>query len=282
MAFPAVDNERLRASTVDGIFYPQQPARLREAVRRLLDNSPASADRAQSIISPHAAFDYSGEVAAAAFQASAGRTVELAVLIGPVHREPADAVLLSESHAYQTPLGDVRVDEELGQRLARFGPDFRYDEVPHLEEHCLEVQLPFLQMLHPQARILPLLLGRPTRKRVERLADALWELTRDRLDTTLFVVSSNMSTFLNTPESAAQADAVLQRITAMDWEPLVDRPGGRPLSPCGGGCIAAILLLHRRIGGTATVLARASSLPAGGDPERVVQYAAVALTANES
>jgi len=282
MHSPASGDQRVRASTVDGIFYPQQPPRLRAAVEELLNRSAAAQIGAQTIISPHAAFDYSGEVAAAAFKASAGRPVELAVLIGPVHREPADAVLLCESQAFQTPLGSVPVDQELAPALAQAGPEFRYDEVPHLEEHCLEVQLPFLQVVHPQARILPLLLGRPSRKLVEKLSERLWELTRDRLASTLFVVSSNMSTFLNDQESEAQAGELLERIRLMDWEGLLPGRGGREPGTCGGGCIAAILLLHRRIGGSAAVLERASSLPAGGDPERVVQYAAVALTANES
>ncbi|MBN1837736.1 MAG: AmmeMemoRadiSam system protein B [Spirochaetales bacterium] len=282
MARQEIPNERIRASTVDGIFYPQEPERLREAVEGLLEKSPTVSLRAQSIVCPHAAFDYSGTIAATAFKACAGRPVELAVLIGPVHREPTDAVLLCESQAFQTPLGNVPVDQELTQALAEHARDFRYDEAPHLEEHCLEVLLPFLQVLHPQARILPLLLGSFSRGRVEALSEALWELTRDRLGTTLFVVSSNLSTFLPDRESGVQAEAILERIRAMDWEALVESPGRKRLVACGGACIAAILLLHRRIGGNAVVLDRGSSLPAGGDPKRVVQYAAVALTADES
>jgi AmmeMemoRadiSam system protein B len=276
------DSLRVRASTVEGIFYPQQPARLREAVEGLLERSTTPEGGAQSIISPHAAFDYSGGVAASAFKATARRQVELAVLIGPVHREPADALLLCESEAFQTPLGPVAVDQELAPELERLASDFRYDEVPHLEEHCLEVQLPFLQVVHPRARILPLLLGRPSRKRIERLAEALLELTRDRLGSTLFVVSSNMSSFLSSTASDAEAREHLDRIAAMDWESMVEGPRRKLVSPCGGGCIAAILLLHQRIGGSVEVLQRASSLKAGGDPERVVEYAAVAIGPNES
>lgn len=282
MAQPDSSRERVRASTVDGIFYPQEPERLREAVQRLLEQSPATAAGAQSIIVPHAAFEYSGRVAAAAFKASAGRRIELAVVLGPVHREPADAVLLSESQAYQTPLGTVPVDQELARALADLGPEFRYDEIPHLEEHCLEVQLPFLQVLHPGARLLPLLLGRASRGRIERLADALWNTTRERMQSTLFIVSSNMSSFQSSGESEAQAEEALGRIRVMDWEALVERAGRKRLSTCGAGCIAAILLLHRRIGGSAAVLERASSLAAGGDPKRVVQYAAVALSGKDS
>ena len=276
------DGRRIRASTVEGIFYPQVPAQLRKAVEGLLEGSPAEEAGVRSIIVPHAAFDYSGGVAAAGFKASAGRRVDLAVLLGPVHREPIEAVLLTESQAYQTPLGIVEVEQELSQALEGHGPEFRYDEIPHLEEHCLEVELPFLQVVHPNARLLPLLLGRPSRKLVEKLAEALWELTRDRLESTLFVVSSNLSPFLSDEDSEAYAAEVLERIQNRDWKALVDSPGRKSLYTCGGGCIAAILLLHGRIGGRVTVLERASSLRAGGDPKRVVQYAAVTLSMNES
>jgi AmmeMemoRadiSam system protein B len=275
-------NQRIRASTVEGIFYPQDPERLRGEVQRLLDQSTASSGRAQSIIVPHAAYAYSGKVAAAAFKASAGRRIELAVLLGPVHREPEGGVLLSESQAYQTPLGVVQIDQKSVQELANHDPEFRYDEIPHLEEHCLEVQLPFLQVLHPGAKILPLLLGRPSRKRIESLAEVLEDAACQRRQSVLFVASSNMSTFHDSAGSEAETEEVLGRIRDMDWEALVEGSGGKRLSTCGAGCIAAILLLHRRIGGSAVVLERASSLAAGGDPKRVVQYAAVALSVNES
>jgi AmmeMemoRadiSam system protein B len=272
----------IRASTVDGIFYPSDPRQLRRSVDQLLECSSLRGGSAQSIITPHAAFSYSGGVAASAFAASRDRPVRLAVLLGPVHRDPGEAVLLSESGAYRTPLGAVKVDRELVHALAEQGPDFRFDEIPHLEEHCLEVQLPFLQVVHPEARLLPLLVGRLSRKRVERLAEALCQITRDRLETTLFVVSSNLSSFQEEEHSEHEADTVLRWIQDGEWEALADGPGRRGTSTCGGACIAAILLLHRRLGGRVAVLERASSLQAGGDPRRVVQYAAVAFLANES
>lgn len=276
------DEECVRASTVDGIFYPQEPEALRQFVERLLPEASPPPGAAQSIIAPHGAFEYSGTVAGSAFKASAGRRVERAVLLGPVHREPSDAVLLPESHSYQTPLGKVPVDREFVRALAARGPDFRYDELPHLEEHCLEVLLPFLQVLHPEARFVPVLLGRVSRRCVESLSEALERLTRGCLESTLFVVSSNMSTFLPSEESGAQAREVLERIQAMDWEALLERGGGKRLGACGAACVAAILHLHRRIGGHAVVLETNSSLGAGGDPKRVVQYAAVAFSGDES
>jgi AmmeMemoRadiSam system protein B len=282
MSHEAGASAPIRASTVDGIFYPSDPRQLRRSVEELLGERVPQLEAAQSIIAPHAAFAYSGAVAAAAFEASRGRRVRLAVVLGPVHRDPAEAVLLTESEAYHTPLGAVPVDRELVQALADRGGEFRYDEIPHLEEHCLEIQLPFLQVVHPGARLLPLLVGHLSRRRVEELSGALWELTRDRLESTLFVVSSNLSSFANEEDSEAEANTVLRWIQDGEWEPLVDGPGRKSSKTCGGAGIAAILLLHRHIGGRVAVLERASSLQAGGDPRRVVQYAAVALSANES
>ena len=125
-------------------------------------------------------------------------------------------------------------------QLERLAPDFRYDEVPHLEEHCLEVQLPFLQVVHPQARILPLLLGRPSRKRVERLAEALLELTRERLGSTLFVASSNMSSFLRNTASEAEAES-----TWIGSPPWTGSPWRRGPGENGSALVGeAVLLLY--------------------------------------
>src|SRR4030042_277171 len=163
---------RVRASTVDGIFYPADREGLAQRVQGLLAGG-GPAGTAGCLISPHAAYGYSGGPAAAAFQAAAAAPVQRVLLLGPVHREASDRLLLPESEAYQTPLGATAVDQETVRRLAARDPCFALDDIPHLEEHCLEVQLPFLQTLFPQARLVPLLMGRSPARLVDALAAAV-------------------------------------------------------------------------------------------------------------
>ena len=272
---------KVRASTVDGIFYPAEREELAALVRRLLAGAAgaqgAGTEPACCVISPHAAYDYSGAVSAAAFQAAAGRAVERVVLLGPVHREPADRLFLPESAAFQSPLGEVEVDGEAVRTLAGFDPAFALDDIPHLEEHCLEVQLPFVQIVFPQARIVPVLMGRPSPALVNVLASSLRKVFTPFLNRSLVVVSANMTSYRPREQGAVELEAVLELIRSGDWQALVDRSARKSISSCGAGCIAAILSLEKQVGARANILKTASSLELNGDERKVVHYAAIAF-----
>jgi AmmeMemoRadiSam system protein B len=281
MKTSATNGKKTRPPTVEGLFYPQDEGELKGRLRELLHGFRRRGRQkgtAQSIISPHAAYDYSGRIAASAFAAAAGRNVETAVLLGPVHREPVEAVILPESQAFQTPLGTVEVQEELLLSLLRGGAMFRRDDIPHLEEHCLEVQLPFLQQLFPAAKVLPILVGQAEPKLVQLLADTLWGALSERLDSTLFVVSANMTTYRGREEGERELAETLELIRGLQWQALLEGTARKRLSSCGAAGIAAILLLHRRLGGRVEVLETGSSLDATGDAKKVVYYAGIALT----
>jgi AmmeMemoRadiSam system protein B len=268
---------KVRASTVDGIFYPAEAAALSALVGELLRLTEARSVGARCIISPHAAYAFAGEVAAAAFQAAAGRAVERVVLIGPVHREPADCLSLPESEAFQTPLGSCEVDLPFLKQLAGTNPRFLFDDIPHLEEHCLEVQLPFVQTLYPRARIAPVLMGKLGPALVHILADALQQTLAPQLDGTLIVVSANMTQSRPLEQGGRELAAALELIRAGDGETLLAAAARRSLSTCGAGCIAAILAFERHRGVQAEVLKLGDSLAAGGDRRKVVHYAAIAI-----
>jgi AmmeMemoRadiSam system protein B len=270
----------VRPSTIEGIFYPGEKQTLSARLHDLLNHTPLDnrmSRGAYGIIVPHAALDYSGAIAAAAYKAVADRPVETVVLLGPLHRELEEAVLLPQAKVFQTPLGSVPVDTTELEKLAGLSPSIRMDDIPHLEEHCLEAQLPFIQHLFPDARILPVLLGKPTPNLVQLLTDSLWELFTDKIASTLFVVTTNMT--WNTAEEKGKREAaqVVDWIARGDWQTLVEAAAGKRISSCGAGCVAAILQLNSKLGGTVSVLAQGSSLPMVRDPKKVVHYAAFVL-----
>jgi AmmeMemoRadiSam system protein B len=267
---------KVRASTVDGIFYPAETRVLAERVGGLLAGG-GPAGTAGFLISPHAAYEYSGALAATAFQAAAGRPVERVLLLGPLHREASDRLLLPESEAFQTPLGAAPVDLEAVRRLAARDPCFVVDDIPHLEEHCLEVQLPFLQTLFPKALLVPVLMGRPT----ARLAGALAEALRGELDRgaegTLVVVSANLTCHRPREQGRREAQALLELIRAWLWRDILEETDRKNLSSCGAGCIAAILAVGQERGFRVEILKLASSLDLSDDQRRVVHYGAIAF-----
>ncbi len=286
MTDQAAADKRVRASTIEGIFYPSEKELLAARVGELLADTGARHGREESpvkrgapygIIVPHAAFDYSGHIAAAAFRAASGCSAGTVVLIGPVHREQTERIILPQSQVFQTPLGSVPVAEDLLAELAGRSPRFLVDDIPHLEEHCLEVQLPFVQHLFPGAAIVPILLGKATRMLVQTLADALWELFSSRLGSVLFVVSANMSSYLSQEQGRAELERILAWIEQAQWQALAEAAELGRISSCGAGCVAAILHLHGRLQGAIEVLRQGSSLEIVKDPKKVVHYAAVVM-----
>jgi AmmeMemoRadiSam system protein B len=273
-------DKRVRPSTIEGIFYPDEKDVLSARLIGLLNHTDEPVAGAQSpygIIVPHAAMDYCGPIAASAYRTVTDRTLDTVVLMGPVHREIEPALLLPQSQIFQTPMGSAEVDEISLKKMARLSPVFRVDDIPHLEEHCLEAQLPYLQHLFPKARILPILMGKSTLALVEALSDSLWALYADRITSTLFVVTANMTSNAEEKRGSEEAEQVIDWIARGDWRSLIDRAEARRISSCGAGCVAAILLFNEKIGGKIGVLRQGSSLPFVKDPKKVVHYAAFIL-----
>ena len=141
-----------RPVAVAGRFYPGNRGRLVETVDRLLaaarpvDGGPAPV----GIIVPHAAYRYSGPVAAAAYArlAEPPVTVERVVVLGPAHFVPLTGCAVPAARAFEIPLGPVPVDTECCDALV-LGPDVVRDDLPHAREHAIEVQLPFLLRVLP-------------------------------------------------------------------------------------------------------------------------------------
>ena len=270
-------DSRVRPSTIEGIFYPDERQALTALLIDLLDHmdKPVAGERSPyCIIVPHAALDYCGQIAAAAYRTVADRRVDTVVLLGPVHRESEPSVLLPQSQRFQTPLGDAEVDEISLEKLAEISPAFRIDDIPHLEEHCLEAQLPFIQHLFPRARILPILLGKPSRKLAEALGDSLWALFAQRISSTLFVVTANMTSNADDSRGQRESEQVIDWIVRGDWQSLIEAAEAGRISSCGAGCLAAILQFNEKFGGAVEILRRGSSLPMVRDPKKVVHYAA--------
>jgi AmmeMemoRadiSam system protein B len=270
---------KIRAATVDGLFYPARAEELRSLLDELIAGCTTPRGRAAAIIVPHAAYQFSGRLAAAAFQAAADRKVERVVLLGPVHREESAEIVLPESEAFRTPLGDVMIDQELVEELESSSTRIIRNDIPHLEEHCLEVHLPFVQQLFPAARIVPVLMGTTTAALTRILATALRLCLASRLSSTLLVVSANMTSYPCCKQESRGPDFFLERILRGDWEGILDGHARGSISSPAAGCVAAMLSLRDTLGGRIELLGQSDSTAAAEDDRNLVYYAAVALQA---
>ena len=278
LILPCAASAEPRAAHVAGSFYPSDPAVLRQRITTLLDHAPApSTDRAPRIlISPHAGYDYSGPIAAAAFRQIQGMTFDGVVVVGFTHRDRFDGTSVDDCEAYLTPLGSIPVDREATAFLLS-QPGFDHMERAHAsDEHSLEVMLPFLQVALGNLRLVPLLMGDVDEQSVRTLAHGLAQLaTRGRY---LYVFSTDLSHY-HPSDEAKQRDAMT--ITALLSE--TGQASQRlfeigAVEACGRGPIIAGLLLAQELGYLdRQLLAKGNSGDTTGDTSRVVGYAAVAM-----
>ena len=265
----------MRTPIVDGIFYPADKKALKDRVKELLEGAGQGADTAaaaDAIVVPHAGYNYTGNLAAAGFKSAIGRDIHTVVLLAPVTRDAQDGIFLCDHIAFQTPLGDVPVNREKVVALLNYKGRFAINQFPFLEEHSIEVQLPFVQYLWPEAQILPLHMGRQNPGTVKQLTKALKEVFKDEMENTLFVVSANTSPYLQRTLAQEYADAFLALVTAGGSEAILAQLQKRTPLPGGTGCAAAVLGLAEAAP-RVTVLGASDS---GGD--KIVCYASLAVS----
>jgi hypothetical protein len=188
---PALRASAIRPPAVAGLFYPASARALSRAVDALLSAAPvgASAGAPKAVIAPHAGFDHSGPVAAAAYSRlwPLRGKIRRVILLGPAHRVPFRGMALPGASAFRTPLGDVRLDAAAVARLKAL-PGIRDLPAAHAAEHSLEVHLPFLQRVLAKFALIPLLVDDAEAAEVAAVLDALWDGAE-----TLVVVSSDLS-----------------------------------------------------------------------------------------
>lgn len=260
----------IRPPAVAGAFYPGQRSILSRDVAAMLSSArpvvDATTSTPKAIIVPHAGYVYSGATAALAYaRLAAGRkTIHRVVLLGPVHRVPVRGLALPGVDFFATPLGKIEVDHEAVTTISHL-TQVVVSPAAHAMEHSLEVQLPFLQSVLDDFKLLPLAVGDASASEVAQVLEAIWGGPE-----TLIVVSSDLSHFL--PYRIAQvvdeqtARAILSLNGSITHE-----------QACGGTPINGLLLAaaHHRL--VPRLLGACNSGDSVGDRQRVVGYAAFAF-----
>jgi hypothetical protein len=257
-----------RPPAVAGMFYPDDPAQLRDDVARYLGTVAARGPRPKAIIAPHAGYVYSGPIAASGYariRPYAGAITRV-VLLGPSHRVALRGIAAPSVDAFATPLGDIPLDRAALERLAAF--DFvRTLDRAHAREHSLEVQLPFLQLVLGDFRLVPLVVGDASAAEVAQVIDALWGG-----DETLIVISSDLSHYHSYAEAQRLDTATSHAIEQLRYEDIGYDDA------CGRVPISGLLYSARRRGMHMTTLDLRSSGDTAGPRDRVVGYGAYVLT----
>jgi MEMO1 family protein len=270
---------KVRDATVAGIFYPDEPSELEARISALIEAAKPEVSNAKAILSPHAGLDYSGDLSALAWKSAAGGEIDTVLVLSPLHRAEESIIYLPESDFFDIPTGRVQVDQGLVEEMRDCGTLMRINDIPHFEEHGIELQLPFMHALFPEARLVPLLLGKPSPAAVKALASALALVFSDIINSTLVVLSSDIGSSTEEHIAAACADRFLRSFLAADAKTLFDGLSSIDGSACGTGCASAYFSSGLSKGLRPVLLARHdSSASRETGEERLVHYAAVALS----
>jgi MEMO1 family protein len=267
---------KIRESIVDGIFYPAEEEELTKLIENLLKTCKGDTGDAFAIISPHAGYSFAGEFIASSFKAAMKRPVKNVVIVAPVHTDPISNIFLPESKFFLTPLGAIEVNQSIIEELLSCSTNILRQDLPHLEEHCIEVHLPFIRYLFPEARIVPILLGSSTMSCIKLLSNALQLTFAGSYAQTLFVVSANMTSHMTKYDTDEETDKFLDMIKRSDWKGIAEARAKGVISSCGAACISTILSFNE-VEFSAKIIATGSSGEQSEEAGDVVTYAAIAL-----
>src|ERR1035437_2666420 len=266
----------VRPAAVAGSFYPGDADELTAAVDTLLEQARLRASEGAAVlaqvapvalVAPHAGYIYSGPVAASAYRCLRDRPVRRIAVLGPAHYVPLTGIAVPAVAALATPIGEVPVEVDTCATLAERHECITVDDYPHLPEHSIEVQLPFLQRVLPDGwTCVPLVVGATA---PEQVADVLDTLCID--GDMLPVVSTDLSHYLD-QVTAERRD----RHTA---QAVIDRDAAAIglHDACGAFALRGLLHWAGRHELDVRLLHKSTSADAGGDPKRVVGYAAFTL-----
>jgi len=236
--------KRVRSPIVDGLFYPEDMTSVL-AYMQSTGLKRGKGGLARAIIAPHGAWEISGSLTGAAFASAGGRTGRKSpsrvVIMGPIHDDHEEGLFLTNSHSFQTPLGDILVDQEASGWLESYSPLFKVDDIPHLHEHSIEILLPFVKYYFPQAGIVPILMGRPQEHYVSVLAHALKAVFEPLMDDTLLVISFNMAMHQGETAALNMADECLRLFREEKYNELCLAFQNGRIASCGGALFAALL-----------------------------------------
>lgn len=281
-----------RQPAVAGQFYPSQRKELQVELETLFAKAipPKNIKNVVAIISPHAGYVYSGGVAASAFnQINPTKDYENIFLLGPSHHVALDGASACTSGNFVTPLGTVKVNRRLGERLAKEHPVISNKNDPHVHEHSVEVQLPFLQYcMKKEYKIVPIVIGAPFPETCKKIASALQPYFGVK---NLFIISTDFSHYPSYDDALRidkmSADAILSNSAANLIE--VTRGNEQKGIPnlattmCGWSCVLTLLYMTEKNPNVAVNLIeyKNSGDFEVGDKQRVVGYHAIVFSLKE-
>ena len=263
----------IRQPQVAGQFYPANPQDLKKELKLLLEQKEKKQD-ALGLVTPHAGYMFSGKVAGACYsQAKLTKTV---VILGPNHTGLGAPFSIMAEGIWQMPLGNVEIDETLAVKILEESKFLRKDVEAHLYEHSIEVQLPFLQFLLPEVRIVPIVISAGELTAYEEIGKAIAKAISATAKRHLIVASSDMTHYQPQQKAQENDNLAIEAILKLNERELLARIENMNITMCGYGPTICMMAAVKKLGAkTAQLIKYETSGEASGDYSSVVGYAGI-------
>ncbi|MFA5392269.1 MAG: AmmeMemoRadiSam system protein B [Candidatus Paceibacterota bacterium] len=257
----------LRRSTVAGTFYPDDPLVLKKMVENYLHQATVEKLKTQpkALIVPHAGYIYSGQVAAYGFKILEDKLYKKIILLGPSHHFSFQGLTFCSAGYWETPLGRIECSgKENLKELKKPKESIESSEI-HEPEHCLEVQLPFLQLVLSDFKIISCLTGEVDIKKAAQIIESILD------DETLLLVSSDLSHYYQYEEAKKLDKVTIDAILDNDSQRL-EKFG----EACGKTGIEMLIEIAKKRNWQPKLLKALNSGDITGEKTQVVGYASIA------
>jgi AmmeMemoRadiSam system protein B/AmmeMemoRadiSam system protein A len=241
--------EDIKEPNVAGAFYSADPQELSRMIDHFLVTATPEAIEGDifALISPHAGYGFSGQVAAYGYKLLKGRTYKTVIIIGSGHQYGFSGVSVYPQGAFRTPLGDLAIDEEFAQKLLHRDTEIYFEPRAFEKEHSVEVQLPFLQRVLSDFKIVPIVMGDCALSTCQSLGELLKEAMGERQDV-LLVVSTDMYHGYDYDEADTVDNLTMGFLKSMDARGLYEGLRQGRLQLCGGFGVVTSIILGKGLG----------------------------------
>nr|MBU1328950.1 AmmeMemoRadiSam system protein B [Candidatus Omnitrophota bacterium] len=271
-------SEDIRKPAVAGAFYPGN----KEELTRKVDNFLANAEKSDikgkilALIAPHAGYDYSGQIAAYSFKQLEGTNFKKIIIISPSHYVGFDGMSIYNKGSFETPLGLVKIDEELANKIMQKNKRFIFYPEAHKKEHAIEVELPFLQRIYKDKdfKIVPITMGNPESEDIMILSDALYDaMDKD----TLLIVSVDLSHYYPYDKAVKLDTNSTSAIEQLDAQKMTEDINSHNSEIDAPIAVLGMITLANRYNAKAKIIRYANSGDVTGDKSRVVGYSSIVV-----
>ena len=269
----------IRNPILAGTWYPGDSNSLQKSIRDFLDSvSPTEPDgNIIAIIVPHAGHIYSGRVAAHAYKLIENKIFDRVIMIGPSHRFAFRGVSVNLQSGYRTPLGTVQVDKVLAEKIIHTSSQIRWVPQAHDHEHSLEIQIPFLQTVLRDFKIIPIVMGQQDLQTSTALAASLIKVISPS-EKTLLLASTDLSHFHDNNKALKLDSTFINYVKSNDPIGLAKAITAGKCEACGFGPVMTVMMTAQKLKADRTVILNyANSGDVTGDYSRVVGYTSAVL-----